>query len=115
MAEDCFPSNHFLRSGLAKRLGFTLRTASLRQGATWVEDEDFIAGWTPEVGMALLSWVSSVSPRRCGLGALVAHGRWMESLIGVDITLAIGLLHFDVAAPAIDFAVSTNLKWTCGS
>ena len=115
VAEDCFPSNHFLLAGLAERLGFTLRTVPLRQGAAWVEDEDVIAGWTPDVGLALLTWVSSVSSHRCDLGALVAHGRRMGSLIGVDITQAAGLLAFDVKAPAIDFAVSTSLKWTCGA
>jgi selenocysteine lyase/cysteine desulfurase len=115
VAEDCFPSNHFLLAGLADRLGFTLRTVPLRQGASWVEDEDLMAQWTPEVGLALLTWVSSVSSHRCDLGSLVAHGRRMGSLIGVDITQAAGLLPFDAKAPAVDFAVSTSLKWTCGS
>jgi selenocysteine lyase/cysteine desulfurase len=46
---------------------------------------------------------------------MVAHGRRMGSLIGVDITQAAGLLPFDVNDPAIDFAVSTSLKWMCGT
>jgi kynureninase len=115
VAADCFPSNHFLLSGLADRLGFTLKTVPLRQGAAYVEDEDFIAAWTPDVGLALLTWVSSTTSHRIDLQAMVAHGRAMGSLVGVDLTQAVGLLPFDVAAPAVDFALSTSLKWMCGT
>ena len=40
---DCFPSVHFLLTGLAPKLGFTLETVPMRPGATWVEDEDYLA------------------------------------------------------------------------
>lgn len=112
---DCFPSNHFLLQGLAPRLGFTLTTVPLRQGAAHVEDDDFLDAWTPEVGLALLTWVSSTTSHRIDLPRLVAHGRTMGSLIGVDITQGAGLLPFDVTAPAVDFTVSTSLKWMCGT
>lgn len=115
IAEDCFPSNHFLLTGLADRLGFTLRTVPLRPGADWVEDEDFLAAWTPEVGLALVTWVSSLTSHRVDVAAMVAHGRRMGSLIGLDITQGAGLLPIDVQAPAVDFAVSTSLKWMCGT
>ena len=115
IAEDCFPSNHFLLAGLADRLGFTLRTVPLRPGADWVEDEDFLAAWTPDVGLALVTWISSLTSHRVDVAAMVAHGRRMGSLIGVDVTQGAGLLPFDVRAPAVDFAVSTSLKWMCGS
>ena len=115
VAADCFPSNHFLLTGLAARRGFTLDTVPLRQGSPWVEDEDFIAGWGPDVGLALLTWVSSTSSHRIDLDAMVAHGRQMGSLIGVDITQAAGLLPFDVTKPAVDFTLSTSLKWMCGT
>jgi kynureninase len=115
VAADCFPSNHFLLTGLAARMGFTLDTVPLRQGAPWVEDEDFIAAWGPDVGLALLTWVSSTSSHRIDLEAMVAHGRQMGSLIGVDITQAAGLLPFDVTQPAVDFTLSTSLKWMCGT
>ncbi|MDZ4135421.1 MAG: aminotransferase, partial [Paracoccaceae bacterium] len=59
VAGDCFPSNHFLLTGLQDRLGFSLDTVPLRQGAAWVEDEDFIRHWGPDVALALLTWVSS--------------------------------------------------------
>jgi len=112
---DCFPSNHFLLQGLAESRGFTLKTVALRQGAAHVEDEDFLRDWTPDVGLALLTWVSSTTSHRINLPQMVAHGRRMGSLIGVDITQAAGLLPFDVNAPEIDFAVSTSLKWMCGT
>lgn len=112
---DCFPSNHFLLQGMAERFGFDLKTVALRQGAAHVEDEDFLAEWTPDVGLALLTWVSSTSSHRIDLDAMVAHGRQMGSLIGVDITQGAGLLPFDVGAPEVDFAISTSLKWMCGT
>ncbi|VVT10310.1 aminotransferase class V-fold PLP-dependent enzyme [Hoeflea sp. EC-HK425] len=115
VAGDCFPSLHFLLTGLAERYGFELRTVQLREGANWVEDEDVIAAWGPEVGLALLTWVSSTSSNRCNLEALVAHGRKQGSLIGVDITQAAGLFDYDCMAVAADFAISTSLKWMCGS
>ena len=49
VAGDCFPSNHFLLTGLQERLGFTLDTVPLRQGASWVEDEDMMARWDSDV------------------------------------------------------------------
>ncbi|MDN5787645.1 aminotransferase class V-fold PLP-dependent enzyme, partial [Pseudorhodobacter sp.] len=112
---DCFPSNHFLLSKLQERLGFTLDTVPMRQGASWVEDEDFISHWGPDVAVALLTWVSSTSSHRIDLETMVAHGRRKGSVIGVDITQGAGLLPFDVNAPVIDFAVTTSLKWMCGT
>jgi kynureninase len=112
---DCFPSNHFLLQGLAEQLDFTLKTVPLRQGAAHVEDDDFIAEWTPDVALALLTWVSSTTSHRIDLARLVATGRQFGSLIGVDITQAAGLLPFDVAAPEVDFVLSTSLKWMCGT
>lgn len=112
---DCFPSNHFLLNGMAEAHGFTLKTVAFRQGAAHVEDEDFLDAWTPDVGLALLTWVSSTTSHRIDLQRMVAHGRRMGSLIGVDVTQAIGLLPFDVSAPEVDFTVTTSLKWMCGT
>ena len=39
----------------------------------------------------------------------------MGALVGVDITQGAGLIPFDVASPEVDFAVSTSLKWMCGT
>ena len=115
VAADCFASNHFLMARLADRFGFTLHTVPLRQGAAWVEDDDFLAAWGPDVGLALLTWVSSTTSKRIDLDAMVAQGRRNGSLIGVDITQGAGLLPFDVMAPAVDFTISTSLKWMCGT
>lgn len=110
VAADCFPSNHFMLTKLQDRLGFTLETVPMRQGAAWVEPEDFRAHWRPDVAVALLTWVASTTSHRIDLPAMVAHGRAMGSLIGVDIAQGAGLLLFDVADPAVDFTISTSLK-----
>ncbi len=115
VAADCFPSNHFLLTGLQERLGFTLDTVKPRQGSAWVADDDMMARWDRDVAVALLTWVSSTTSRRADLEALVRHGRAMGSLIGVDITQGAGLLPFAVKAPEVDFALSTSLKWMCGT
>lgn len=112
---DCFPSNHFLLQRLAEVLGFTLKTVPLRQGQAHVEDEDFLQAWTPDVGLALLTWVSSTTSARINLPEMVAHGRRMGSVVGVDITQGAGLLPYDVTTPEVDFAFSTSLKWMCGT
>jgi kynureninase len=114
VAADCFPSLHFLLSGLAPRLGFTLETVPLRAGESWVRDEDFIGRWDESVGVALVTFVTSTASHRPDLAAMVEHGRRMGSLVGVDVTQGVGLLPFRVDQPAVDFTVSTTLKWLCG-
>ncbi len=115
VSEDCFPSVHFLLAGLAPKMGFTLSTVPLSKGQSWVETQDFIENWGRDVGLALITWVTSIASSRCDLDALVAHGRTMGSLIGIDITQAAGLLPFDAMAPKVDFVLSTSLKWMCGT
>jgi selenocysteine lyase/cysteine desulfurase len=114
IAADCFPSLHFLLAGMAARRGFELVTVPLRAGEHWVRDDDFIAHWREDVGVALLTWVTSTASHRCDLAKLAAHGHAMGSLVGVDITQGIGILPFDVAEAQADFVVSTSLKWLCG-
>ena len=72
---DCFPSIHFLLAGLAPKMGFTLTTVPLRKGASWVETEDMLAAWGPDVGLALLTWVTSTASHRMDYPALVAHAQ----------------------------------------
>jgi kynureninase len=115
IAEDAFPSNHFLLSGLAERRGFALRTVARRQGSPWVEDEDMLAAWGPEVALALLTWVSSTSSHRTDVAGLVAHARRAGTMVGVDITQGAGLLPFALAEVPADFVVTTSLKWMCGT
>jgi kynurenine formamidase/selenocysteine lyase/cysteine desulfurase len=115
VAEDCFPSMHFLLAGLAPKMGFTLETVAKREDAAWVAQEDFLEAWGPDVGLALLTWVSSTASARIDLEPLVAHGRAMGSMVGVDITQAAGLIPFDAMKPKVDFVISTSLKWMCGT
>ncbi|TGP20406.1 MULTISPECIES: aminotransferase class V-fold PLP-dependent enzyme [unclassified Mesorhizobium] len=115
VAADCFPSLHFLLDGLAERFGFTLDTVPLRPGESWVRDEDFVARWQEDVGLALITFVTSTASHRCDVERLAAHGRAMGSVVGVDITQGIGVVPFSVAATPVDFVVSTSLKWLCGS
>ena len=112
---DCFPSIYFLLAGLAPRMGFTLDTVPLSKGKSWVEAEDFMAHWGRDVGLTLLTWVTSTASARVDLAPLVAHGREMGSMIGVDITQAAGLIPFDAMNPKVDFILSTSLKWMCGT
>ncbi len=115
VAADCFPSLHFLLAGLAPRFGFMLETVPFRRGEAWVRDEDFIARWQNDVGLALLTFVSSTTSHRVDVETLAAHGRAMGSIVGVDITQGVGIVPFSVAGGAFDFVVSTSLKWLCGA
>lgn len=112
---DCFPSLHFLLAGIAERFGFKLDTVPLRQGARFVHDEDMIAHWQEDVGLALLTWVSSTTSNRCDYVSLAEHGRRMGSLVAIDITQGIGIVPFSVAAAPIDAVISTSLKWIGGT
>ena len=115
IAADCFPSLHFLLSGLAERRGFALDTVPLREGEGWVRDEDLVARWGPDVGLALLTFVTSTASHRCDLAALTERAREMGSLVGVDLTQGAGILPFSVGRERTDFAISTSLKWLCGA
>ena len=115
VAADCFPSLHFLLNGLADRMGFTLHTVPLRPGETWVRDDDMIAAWGPDVGLALLTFVTSTASYRCDLGRLMAHGREQGSLVGLDLTQGVGIVPFSLRETPVDFVISTSLKWLCGT
>ena len=115
VAQDCFPSLHFLLNGLAPRLGFVLETVPLRPGETWVRDEDMLAAWGPEVGLALVTFVTSTASHRCDVDALLAQGRAMGSLVGLDLTQGAGIVPFSLRDTPVDFVLSTSLKWLCGT
>ena len=115
IAADCFPSLHFLLNGVADRMGFTLHTVPIRAGEFWVRDEDMLDAWGPDVGLALLTFVTSTSSHRCDLTALLAHGRHMGSLVGIDLTQGIGIIPFSLKDHPADFVISTSLKWLCGT
>lgn len=114
VAGDCFPSLHFLLAKCAERFGFTLDTVPMRPGEHWVRDEDFLARWQEDVGLALITFVSSTSSHRCDVANLAAHGRKLGTIVGADITQGAGVAPFSVN-DGVDFVVSTSLKWLCGS
>ncbi len=115
IAADCFPSLHFLLNGLADRMEFTLHTVPIRDGEFWVRDDDMLDAWGTDVGLALLTFVTSTSSHRCDLGRLIAHGKDMGSLIGLDLTQGIGIIPFSLLDYPADFVISTSLKWLCGT
>lgn len=112
---DCFPSLHFLLSGLAERLGLVLETVPLRPGEYWVREEDIFERWADDVGVALLTLSTSTASYRCSLHELLHHGQSCGTVTGVDITQGIGLLPYDLDESSADFTVSTTLKWLCGA
>jgi selenocysteine lyase/cysteine desulfurase len=114
IAADCFPSLHFLLAGMAERRGFEIVTVPMRPGECWVRDEDVVARWDADIGVALLTWVTSTASHRCDLRALVEHGRAKGSVVGVDITQGVGIIPFDVRDADADFVVGSTLKWLCG-
>lgn len=115
VAADCFPSLHFLLSGLAARRGFTLRTVAVRAGEDYVRDEDFIEAWTGDVALALVTWVSSLTSKRVNLAAMCEAARRRGSLVALDVTQGIGILPFDLNATPFDFVCGSTLKWLCGA
>ena len=90
IADDCFPSLHFLLSELAERIGFTLVTVRTRPGGIGVEEGDFLATWDARVALGVVTWVTSTASRRADLGTIIAHARAHGSLVAADITQAAG-------------------------
>lgn len=112
-AADCFPSLHFLLAGLQARFGFTLETVPMRQGESFVRDEDFIDAWGSDVAIALVTWVSSTTSKRADLDLMSKHGRQHGTIIVADVTQGVGIRPFSVGE--IDVVVGSSLKWLCGS
>jgi selenocysteine lyase/cysteine desulfurase len=100
---------------IAPRFGFTLDTVPMRPGEKWVREEDMIAGWQDDVGVALLTFVTSTASHRSDMTGLIAHGHRMGTIVGADITQGVGVAPFSVEDTQADFVVSTSLKWLCGT
>nr|WP_321331648.1 aminotransferase class V-fold PLP-dependent enzyme [Alcaligenes faecalis] len=113
VAADCFPSLHFLLQKLALRLGFTLRTVPLSAGLSYVTDDDFINAWDDNVGLALVTWVSSTSSHRVDVDRMAQCATEHGSLMALDLTQAAGLVPFTVHE-GVAFTLSASLKWACG-
>ena len=118
IAADCFPSLHFLLSGLSDRYGFTLRTvakqAPERGAPTYVTDDDFIAAWDDDVALAIVTWVSSLTSKRVDLARFCAHARLRDTVVALDITQGAGIVPFDLRTAPVDIVCGSTLKWLCG-
>ncbi|NIZ11721.1 aminotransferase class V-fold PLP-dependent enzyme [Pseudooceanicola sp. HF7] len=114
IAADCFPSLHFLLAETIRRLGGELVTVPAAAGEAWVSDEQMLAAWDGNVRVAILTWVTSTSSHRSDVARLVAHGRQMGTLTGIDVTQGIGIARYDCQAIGADFTIGSSLKWLCG-
>lgn len=114
IAADCFPSLHFLLAEAVARMGGTLVTVAAEPGRGYVADDRMLDAWDGDVRLAVLTWVTSTASHRSDVARLVAHGRAMGSLVGVDITQGVGIRPYDVEAVGADFSVGSSLKWLCG-
>lgn len=112
---DCFPSLHFLLAGLAPRLGFTLETVPIRDGGSWVREEDVLERLRGDVALVLVTQVTSTAGYRADLDALLPAIRAAGSLVALDLTQGIGVVPFSLRDHAPDIVVSTSLKWLCGA
>ena len=83
IADDCFPSLHFLLSELAERIGFTLVTVRTRPGGIGVEEGDFLATWDarvaldgiPDAGPPRTEWLARVRELRAAWTMRLRSGR----------------------------------------
>ncbi len=114
VAQDCFPSLHFLLAEVVRRMDGELVTVAPAEGEAWVSDDRMIAHWDKDVRLALLTWVTSTSSHRSDVKRLAAHGQSMGSIVGVDVTQGIGIRPYDVTDVGADFTVGSSLKWLCG-
>ena len=114
IAGNCFPSLYFLLDGLQERYGFTLRTVR-KDEQYHTSDQAFIDAWDEDVALAILTWVSSTTSHRIDLQRLISHSKTVNSLTCLDFTQGAGIIPLDLGSADVDFAVTTSLKWSCGS
>lgn len=114
IAEDAFPSLHFLLAGMAQRYGYRLKVVR-RNAAPFVSDAAMMTAWDSDVGVAIVSWVNSTSGYRHDLKRLAAHAQATGALVCADITQGAGLIPVSLTDAGVDFALTTSLKWACGA
>ena len=64
IAADCFPSLHYMLTGLAPLLGYTLDTVPVDAAAGYVTDDGYIARWQDDVALAIITLVTSTASKR---------------------------------------------------
>ena len=114
IADDAFPSLHFLLQGMQKLLKFNIRRVAIRQGQYHVENSDYLKELKNEdVALALVTWVSSTTSAMMDLEAIAIEAP--ESCILVcDATQCIGVRKLNLP-DRFDALISTSLKWLCGT
>ena len=114
IADDAFPSLHFLLQGMQKLLKFKIRRVAIRQGQYHVENSDYIKELKNEdVALALVTWVSSTTSAMVDLEAIATDAP-KNCILVCDATQCIGVRKLDLPN-RFDALLSTSLKWLCGT
>ncbi len=113
IADDAFPSLHFLLQGMAEKYHFTIERVAIRQGQYYVTDEDYIAALNKNTILALVTWVSSTSSAMANLQA-IADTASDDCLLVCDVTQGIGIRDLELPT-RYDALITSSLKWLSGS
>ena len=114
IADDAFPSLHFLLQGMEKILKFKTKRVAIRQGQFHVEDSDFIKELnTDDVALALVTWVSSTTSAMVNLEE-IADAAPENCILVCDATQCLGVRKLNLPV-RFDAVISTSLKWLCGT
>ena len=114
IADDAFPSLHFLLQGMEKILKFNTKRVAIRQGQFHVEDSDFIKELNSgSVALALVTWVSSTTSAMVNLEK-IADAAPENCVLVCDATQCLGVRKLNLPV-RFDALISTSLKWLCGT
>jgi len=114
IADDAFPSLHFLLQGMQQILKFKIKRVSIRQGQYHVENSDYIKELKNEdVALALVTWVSSTTSARVDLKT-IAEEAPQNCILVCDATQCLGVRKLELPK-RFDVLISTSLKWLCGT
>jgi len=114
IADDAFPSLHFLLQGMEKILKFKIKRVAIRQGQFHVEDSDFIKELNSgDVALALVTWVSSTTSAMVDLEE-IANAVPDNCVLVCDATQCLGVRKLNLPT-RFDALISTSLKWLCGT
>ena len=114
IADDAFPSLHFLLQGMEKLLKFKIKRVGMRQGQFNVEDSDFITELrSNQVALALVTWVSSTTSAMVDLEA-ISEAAPSDCVLVCDATQCLGIRDLNLPL-RYDALISTSLKWLNGT
>ena len=111
-----FPSNHFLLTGPSGAVGIHARHRQDAPGSLLGRRRGHDRPVGPQCGARAGDLGEfDLLPQGGHFGTCGTWPRGWEVSSASTITQAAGLLPFSVEAPVVDFAVSTSLKWMCGT